>query len=67
MFICKTITEQGEEDTMLKRLSDLVKYLKGELIVLKIERNTLVVDAENFEKERLQDVATMFFKQTYNL
>lgn len=52
---------------MLRRLSDLIKFIKGDFIILKIEQDTLVVDAENFRKEQLQEVASTFFRKVYSL
>lgn len=52
---------------MLRRLSDLIKFIKGDFIILKINKDTLVVDAQNFEKDTLREVATTFFQQVYNL
>jgi hypothetical protein len=53
---------------MLKRLSDLIRFIKGDYIVLKIvNKNTLVVDAKNFDKVKLKEVASVFLKQVYDL
>jgi hypothetical protein len=52
---------------MLRRLRNLVGYIRGEFIVLKVDKNHLVVDAEHFEKSKLQEVASIFFQRVYNL
>lgn len=52
---------------MLKRIIEIIKFLRGDFIVLKIEHNTLRVDAEHFEKEKLKEVASTFFHHVYNL
>lgn len=52
---------------MLKRMSELIRFIKGDFIVLKINSDTLVVDAENFDKTKLKEVASVFLRQVYDL
>jgi hypothetical protein len=51
---------------MLRRMSDILKFIKGDFIILKVNKNTLTVDARNFEQEKLKEVASKFFHQVYH-
>jgi hypothetical protein len=52
---------------VLKRLTRVFKFLRGELIVLEVSEDKLVVDAGNAEKDQLREVASVFFTQVYSL
>lgn len=54
---------------MLRRLKQIPEFLRGELIVLKVDRanNKLTVDAGNTSVDELKTVANTLFKQAYNL
>lgn len=52
---------------MLKRMSDIIRFIKGDFIMFTIDNQTLVVEAENFERERLREIASTFFKRVYDL
>lgn len=54
---------------MLKRLMQIPSFLKGEFIVLRVERDIdkLNVDAGNSSPDELKKVATTFFKNAYDL
>lgn len=52
---------------MLRRLKDLTKFLKGDYVLLRVNKQTLIVEAERCEKEKLRELATSFFQHVYNL
>lgn len=52
---------------MLKRLIQIPSFLKGELIVLKVDKNKLTVDAGTRSHDELKSAATTLFKKAYNL
>jgi hypothetical protein len=52
---------------MLRRIGSLFKFIRGDFIVLKVDKDTLVIDAENFKKPQLQKIATTFFQKVYSL
>lgn len=50
---------------MFSRLMNLWSYLKGDLIVLTISDNVLLVDAGKYRREQLRKAASVFWKETY--
>jgi len=52
---------------MIRRLKLLVSFIKGDLIVIDVERNKTIVDAGNNSPQTVKNAATMFFKQAYKL
>lgn len=52
---------------LLRRIGRLAPYLKGESIVLEVEKDTLYVDAGNCSKMEVKQVAGDFFRNAYTL
>ncbi len=54
---------------MLNRLMQIPAFLKGELIVLRVDKKgeKLTVDAGNKSAAELKTAATTLFKKAYNL
>lgn len=52
---------------MLTRIANIMKYIKGDAILLTVNRDTLTVDVGNNDVNKVKDVATQFFKKAYTL
>jgi hypothetical protein len=46
---------------------NVLLYIKGDAVLLKIKRDTLVVDAGNKNVDQVKTIATKFFKEAYML
>lgn len=52
---------------MWTRLKKVLSFIRGDFIVLEINRDTVVVDAGNNTTLDIKNVATIFFREAYSL
>lgn len=52
---------------MIHRIKKIISFVRGDLIILEIKRDTLVVDAGNNTIKDIKNCARVFFKKAYSL
>lgn len=52
---------------MLNRIFKVVKYIKGDAVLITVNRDTLEVDAGKRDADQVKTIATRFFKEAYTL